>query len=87
MVIPFDEHIDGDIYIRTFSSDVDVNELKWHFDEEDRIIESTNETDWRFQFDNKLPHLISDKIHIPKGEWHRIIKGTGNLELRVKKMS
>ena len=85
MVIPFDEHIDGDTYIRQFSADVDVNELKWHFDEEDRIIESTSETDWKFQFDNKLPHLISGKIHIPKGEWHRIIKGTGNLILRVKK--
>jgi hypothetical protein len=87
MVIPFEEHIDGDIYIRTFSSDVRSNELKWHFDEEDRIIESTGITDWKFQLDNKLPQKISGKIHIPKGEWHRIIKGTGSLEIRVKKMS
>lgn len=87
MVNPFDEHMEGEIYIRTFSSDVNPGELKWHFDEEDRIIESMGETDWKFQFDNKLPHIISGKIHIPKGEWHRIIKGTRNLELRIKKIS
>jgi hypothetical protein len=87
VVVPFDEHIEGDVYIRTFHSDVNLNELKWHFDEEDRIIESTGITDWKFQLDNKLPQKISSKIYIPKGEWHRIIKGTGNLEIRVKKMS
>ena len=85
--MPFTEHGEEDTYTRKFFADINPEELKWHFDEEDRIIEPIAKTDWKFQMDNKLPQKISGKIHIPKGEWHRIIKGTGSLELRVKKMS
>jgi hypothetical protein len=36
--------------------------------------------------DNKLPQIIEGEIFIPAGEWHRVIKGTGNLLLRVHKI-
>ena len=87
MVIPFEEHIDGDIYIRTFSSDVRSNELKWHFDEEDRIVELIEETDWMFQFDDDLPFTITESpIYIQKGKYHRVITGEKDLIVKVTKI-
>ena len=51
--LPFNENwISNNQSIRIFSSDLEDEELKWHFDEEDRIVISSNETDWKFQFDN-----------------------------------
>ena len=85
MVNPFDEHIEGNVYIRTFSSDVNPGELKWHWDDEDRIIESINETDWMFQFDNQLPIKLEGKIEIKKGVWHRLIKGNSDVRIKIKK--
>ena len=64
---------------------VNPEDLKWHIDEEDRIIEPIEKTDWLFQFDNQLPFPIDSKIEIKKGTWHRIIKGTGELVLKIVK--
>jgi hypothetical protein len=75
-----------DTVIRIFGQDIEPDELKWHWDDEDRVIYPVNETDWMFQFDNQLPEKIDNKIKISKGVWHRIIKGTGNLEIIVEKI-
>lgn len=75
----------SEITIRKFSSDLRDEELKWHWDEEDRTIFPMVETDWMFQYDNQLPIPIKSKIEIQKGTWHRIIKGTGDLHLIVEK--
>ncbi len=75
-----------DTVIRIFDQDIEPDELKWHWDDEDRVIYSVNETDWMFQFDNQLPEKIDNRIKISKGVWHRIIKGTGNLEIIVEKI-
>jgi hypothetical protein len=87
--LPFDETIlDTGVtnaVIRNYSSDFDDEEFKWHWDEEDRTIHPIEETDWMFQYDNQLPIQIKGKIEIKKGEWHRIIKGTGDLKLIVEK--
>lgn len=72
--------------VRKFSQDTDSEEFKWHWDEEDRIIYKVHETDWLIQLDNKLPQKIEDRTKIPKGEWHRLIKGSGDLELLVEKI-
>jgi len=85
MVTPYEEHIEDDTYYRTFKHDVPDEELKWHWDDEDRIIEPVKKTDWKFQFDNQLPHKIVGSIYIEKGVWHRIIKGSGDLELKIFK--
>jgi hypothetical protein len=69
--------------IREFRSDLDDEELKWHFDEEDRIVVPINKSDWKFQYDNQLPIEINEKIYIKKGEWHRLIKGTGDLRVLI----
>jgi hypothetical protein len=71
--------------IRQFSDSVDPIELMWHRDAEDRVIESIGETDWKFQLDNELPAYINKPIFIKKYVWHRLIKGSGNLTLMIKK--
>lgn len=85
-----EENLGNNSYIRTFSKDTLEEELKWHWDEEDRKITLVHigpvqETDWMFQMDNELPRRIEETIFIPAGKWHRIIKGTGNLSLKVEK--
>ena len=82
-----DNNIDQTSIIRSFDSDLSQDSLLWHRDEEDRIISPIHETDWMIQFDNQLPIKISGEIHIQKGNWHRLIKGTNNLDLKIVKLS
>ena len=87
MKLPFDEEKIGEnIFIRTFNSEVDSGEMSWHRDHEDRIIESIGETDWKFQIDNQLPTNINGQIFIPKGIYHRLIKGSGDLKIKLIKI-
>ena len=79
--LPFEEQDN----IRTFSQDVDEMELVWHRDREDRIVEALEPTDWMFQLDNNLPQRL-EKIFIPKDTYHRVIKGSGNLKVKVIKL-
>jgi len=81
-----EESLGENIYLRGFSEDTLDEELKWHWDEEDRIVVPLTETDWKFQMDNSLPQTIKGEIFIPAGEWHRVIKGTGKLLLRIEKI-
>ena len=85
MSYPYKEHIEGNANIRKFSSNVDEMELVWHRDREDRLIKSTHDTDWKFQFDNEIPESLNNEVFIKKGEWHRVIKGSGDLILKVIK--
>lgn len=71
--------------IRIFKQELQDDDLKWHWDDEDRTIQALDETDWMFQYDNQLPIPIKSKIEVKKGVWHRIIKGTGDLRLIVEK--
>jgi hypothetical protein len=73
--------------IRGFTNRVDPEELKWHFDDEDRIVESIEKTDWMFQFDDELPFLITETpIHIPKGKYHRVIMGKEDLIVKITRL-
>lgn len=78
-----DIEINNKYIIREFSQNIDPIELMWHRDDEDRTLEVLNETDWKFQFDNSLPIPFEDHIFIPRHQWHRVIKGTGNLLLKI----
>ena len=72
--------------IREFNNNVDPIELLWHRDREDRLVEIIGETDWKVQLENQLPTSMTNPIFIPKGEWHRLIKGTtGTLRLKIHK--
>lgn len=72
--------------IREFDESIDPIELMWHRDNEDRLIEAIEPTDWKIQLDNELPICFSKgKIFIRKHVWHRAIKGTGKLKLKIHK--
>lgn len=75
--------------MRRFPVDTEEYLLKWHEDEEDRIIHAMNENDWKFQFDNELPIDLSvgQEIYIPKGITHRVIKGTTELLIHIHKIN
>ncbi len=72
--------------VRTFTQDISEEELVWHRDREDRIIDPVEPTNWMFQFDNELPRKITRLLFIPKNTYHRVIKGKGNLTIRVRKL-
>lgn len=71
--------------IREFNENINPIELMWHRDNEDRLVEVIGKTDWQIQLENQLPTSMNQPIFIPKHEWHRAIKGTGNLRLKIYK--
>ncbi len=77
---------ESNIVVRHFDENIDPVELMWHRDQEDRIIEPVEPTDWKFQLDNQLPTLIDKPIFIPRYNWHRVIKGTGTLTVKITKL-
>jgi hypothetical protein len=84
-----EESINENECIRTFDSNVSQAELEWHVDKEDRLIEIIeNDGDWQFQIDNKLPITldIAAEYYIPKETYHRILKGSGKLKVKIKKL-
>jgi hypothetical protein len=83
---PFsEEKLSKNVVVRTFDANLESEELLWHWDDEDRLVEVIGETDWKFQFDNQLPIEMNKKIFIPKGIWHRTIKGHGDLVVKITK--
>ena len=83
---PYTEHkVSKSVAIRTFSVNADWSELRWHWDEEDRLVEPLNDNDWQFQFDNELPQKIYRKIIIPRNVMHRVIPGTTDLIIKIVK--
>ncbi len=86
-MLPFKEiELSHNTYIREFDSNVDSGEMVWHRDREDRIIESIEETDWLIQIDNELPKAISGQVFIPMGVYHRLIKGSNSLKIKLTKL-
>jgi hypothetical protein len=84
---PYSETKENGYIIREFSSSTSSFEFVWHRDKEDRIVEALHDTDWKFQLDNKPPKILSkNKLFIPKETYHRLIKGTGNLKVKIYEM-
>ena len=86
-MLPFQENkISDNTFIRLFSQNTDSGEFMWHRDREDRIIESIEPTDWKIQIDNELPKVIEGEVFIPMGVYHRLIKGTNDLKIKLVKL-
>lgn len=86
-MLPFKEtKISENTFIREFEQETDSGEFMWHRDREDRIIEVIGETDWLVQIDDELPKKMEGQIFIPMGVYHRIIKGNGNLKIKLTKL-
>jgi hypothetical protein len=84
---PYKETENGNIVRRTFSDNIPESELVWHRDHEDRVVLPLNENDWMVQFDNKLPTklTVGEEYFIPKDTFHRVIKGSGELQVEIIK--
>ena len=85
---PYLDKLLGEYFVRTFSNDVDDNELVWHRDHEDRYVQIVEGKGWQLQIDNELPVEleIGKEYFIPKKTFHRIIKGSGNLIVNIKEV-
>lgn len=81
---PYSEIRQHNLLVRTFSQNIDEDELVWHRDERDREVTVLKETDWQFQFDNEIPQILKDVIFIPKNTYHRVVKGTGELSIQIQ---
>jgi hypothetical protein len=86
MEYPFEQIEKEGKLIRTFTPDVDSDELKWHQDLMDRKVTIIESGGWSFQMDNGLPNKFSnaEQIMIPKFAWHRVIKGDGPLVVEIE---
>ena len=81
---PYSQKKENGYIIREFSKDTSSFEFVWHRDKEDRYVEATHDTDWLFQLDNDIPReLQKSKLFIPKQTYHRLIKGTGDLIVKI----
>lgn len=88
MEFPFtQETFDGKI-LRTFSSEVDEDELKWHYDLKDRKVQVIRGDNWELQMDNEIPQKLTplEEYFIPKGVYHRVIKGNGELVVLIEEL-
>ena len=81
---PYSEKKEDGYIIREFSRNTPTYKLVWHRDKKDRVVEVMNETDWMFQLDNEVPQrLTENKLFIPKETYHRLIKGTDDLVVKI----
>ena len=85
--LPFQEQKGSNYILRTFSEDTKESELVWHRDKEDRVVKAEGNTNWMIQLDNKLPKPLTETTYIPKEMYHRVIKGEGELKVRIHKLS
>ncbi len=86
-MLPFKESkLADNIIERYFADDTKDLELTWHRDLESRVVSALFETDWKIQLDDELPQIINSEILIEEGRWHRLIKGTGDLVLKIVKL-
>ena len=85
--LPFTEINNGKFRERIFTQDTPSVELVWHRDRKNRYVMVSPEyypTDWKFQLDNQPPiNFPANKLFIPKETYHRLIKGTGDLKVRI----
>jgi hypothetical protein len=75
--------------IRTFKASVDDTELVWHRDREKRTITVLEGNNWQLQLDDELPITmgVGDSFIINEMTYHRIIKGDGDLKVKIYKWS
>jgi len=83
--VPYEETITENKKVRVFSESVETDELKWHRDREDRLVEIIESDGWELQFDDELPFKLKKgmSVIIPEGVYHRVIKGNGNLKVSI----
>ena len=83
---PYTQIEEYDYIIREFSGDVEESELVWHRDKNSRKVTVLQGEGWKIQMDNLLPEELKkgNSYYIPKMEYHRLIKGKGNLIIQIQ---
>ncbi len=83
--LPFADEYTVEGIEREFFVDRDDEEYVWHKDHEDREIEILEGEGWRIQFEDCLPYLLKPGMifDVPKGHYHRVIKGVNTLKCRI----
>jgi len=88
MKYPFLQEESNGKLIREFSEHVDSSELVWHRDRSDRYISVRSGKGWLLQLENRLPKKLveGDDYFIPKGTYHRVIKGHSKLIVEIEEV-
>jgi len=83
---PYTQNLKSGYIIREFDVNIPTDELVWHRDRSDRIVEVISGRGWKFQMDNHLPIELKEgmKLEIPKETFHRIGKGSTKLVIKIK---
>jgi hypothetical protein len=82
-----EKHGTKEIYkVREFDEDLEDRELIWHRDEETRRVTVLSGVGWQLQLDEELPKdlIIGKHFSIPRLKYHRVIKGEGNLIVKIE---
>ena len=74
--------------LRTFDGDADRLDFVWHRDVSDRVVEVISGNRWQLQIDNELPVMLEEgnTYRIPAMQYHRLIKGDGELKIAVEEL-
>lgn len=89
IALPFEElKLNESVSIRKFSETVLESDLVWHRDKEPRKITVLEDTSWSIELDGHAPLILekNEEFFIPKGQFHRVIKGSGPFVVKVEKM-
>ena len=72
--------------IRYFPIDIPEDFLYWHQDKKDRLVFVMHGEGWKIQFEDELPIYFSKGMvyPIPKDKFHRLIKGSSELIIKIK---
>lgn len=83
---PFCDYSCDGFFYRYFKEDTKESDLVWHKDEENRKVKVFCGRKWKIQFDNELPKElhVNEEFEIPKYKYHRLIKGEGDLLLKIE---
>ena len=82
---PYSELRRGDTILREFRGDVDAEDLVWHQDKSDRSVTVVRGEGWKLQMQQGLPFQLveGNTYNIPARTWHRLIRGQGNLRVKI----
>jgi hypothetical protein len=82
---PFKQVKIGNVLLREFKESTDSEDLVWHRDRRDRIIKVVEGMGWQLQLENSLPIPLKKGmvVHIPAGEYHRVIRGDSSLYILI----
>ena len=87
VVNPYIEHkLNNGKFLRVFKNDVLTEELVWHRDKHNRVVEVVEGIGWELQFEDKLPQALKQGgiYKIPANTYHRIKRGETDLVVKIE---